>query len=232
LEKLLYVLWKKPESSVGDFGGEIRGPAASKLLSLGVDSLSVNLADEDSAFAHSLRISRMEEPLSGTLSVWLDRTQEREPVEAIIAEATARFASYLVLESVPLRNRTHLAPLGERLPGFTTVAFLEKPDWLTHEAWLEQWQEHHTQIAIETQSTYLYIQNVVVRALTPDAPPWAAIVEEGFPAEAATDPMVFYAADGSREKLRENQRRMIESCRKFIDFDRLETHPMSTYILL
>ena len=102
---------------------------------------------------------------------------------------------------------------------------------MTYEDWLERWQGHHTRVAIETQSTFLYIQNVIVRALTEDAHPWSAIVEEGFPAEAPTDPMVFFAAGSSREKLEENRRRLMESCGKFIDFARLESHPMSSYVL-
>jgi hypothetical protein len=103
---------------------------------------------------------------------------------------------------------------------------------MTYEAWLDQWQGHHTRIAIETQSTFLYVQNLIVRAVTPDAPPWCAIVEEGFPAEAPTDPMVFFAAGDSRDKLEENRRRLLESCGKFIDFARLESHPMSSYVLM
>jgi hypothetical protein len=102
---------------------------------------------------------------------------------------------------------------------------------MTYDAWRERWQGHHTQVAIETQSTFVYIQNVVVRALTSNAPPWTAIVEECFPAEAATDPMVFYAAGSSQETLQANQRRMIESCRTFIDFSTLESHPMSAYLI-
>ena len=70
-----------------------------------------------------------------------------------------------------------------------------------------------------------------MRALTEDAPPWTAIVEEAFPAEAATDPMVFYDAGGSKERLAERQQRMIESCQKFIDFLQLESHPFSAYVV-
>jgi hypothetical protein len=66
--------------------------------------------------------------------------------------------------------------------------------------------------------------------VSPDAPPWTAIVEEAFPAEAATDPMVFYRAD-TPEQLADHQRRMMESCESFIDFSRIETHPMSAYVL-
>jgi hypothetical protein len=231
VEKLLYVIWKRPEGSVETFKRHILGGTATKLLELGARGLSVNLADELAVYAQGMRITRMEQPMVGTISIWLDTSLSRHPVEEVIASATERSAGYLVLESVPVVNTIEVVPLGERTPGITTVAFLQKPVGMTYEAWREQWQGHHTKVAIETQSTFLYIQNVVVRPLTDGAPPWTAIVEEGFPPEAATDPMVFYDAGGSREKLEENQRRMMESCAKFIDFETLESHPMSSYVL-
>jgi hypothetical protein len=44
--------------------------------------------------------------------------------------------------------------------------------------------------------------------------------------------MVFFAAGNSREKLEDNRRRLVESCARFIDFARLESHPMSSYLLM
>jgi hypothetical protein len=231
VEKLLYVLWKPAAVTAESWRREILGRAAPELAARGAQALSVNLADEFATFAQALRITRMDEPVAGTVSVWMHTALDRTPVEAMLAGVTERLAGYLVVESVPIVNTTHVVPLGERTPGICTVAFLETPGFLTHAEWLERWQGHHTQVAIETQSTFLYVQNVVVRPLTTGAPPWAAIVEEGFPAAAAADPMVFYDARGSKERLRENRRRMLESCQRFIDFARLESHPMSAYVL-
>ena len=86
-------------------------------------------------------------------------------------------------------------------------------------------------VALETQCTFLYTRNVVVRALTKDAPPWAGIVEEGFPTEAVTDPMRWYQAEGSPETLKRNLARMMESCQRFLDFEPLEFTHMSEYWL-
>jgi len=232
LEKLIYVIWKRAEESVGSFGEMMLGEVAAGLEGLGVRGLSVNLADEAAAYAQGMRITQLSEPPSGTVSIWLDTALDRAPIQRQLEAACQRLAGYLVLESVPLVNTTHIAPPGERAPGITTVALLEKPESMSYEAWLEQWQGRHTRIAIETQSTFLYIQNLIVRAVTPDAPPWCAIVEEGFPADAPTDPMVFFAAGGSPEKLEENRSRLLESCGRFIDFSRLESHPMSSYVLI
>ena len=231
MEKLVYVVWGGAGDDPEAFGQELRGACAASLLRLGARGLSLNLADAATAVATHLRITQFDDPPTGTVSLWLDTHLARAPLEAELARACRRLAGYLVLESVPIVNTKHATDRGGRIPGLCTVAFLQKPQQMEYEHWRERWQGHHTQVAIETQSTFLYIQNVVVRALTPDAPPWAAIVEECFPAAAATDPMVFYDAGGSEEKLRANQRRMFESCQTFIDFPTLESHPMSAYVV-
>jgi hypothetical protein len=231
VEKLIYVVWRRAATSPASFREEMLGEVTEGLLGQGVRGLSMNLADELASFAQGMRITRMEEPPSGTVSIWLDTALDRDPVERLLEEACQRAVGYLVLESVPIVNTTRVVPLGERIPGITTVALLEKPEAMGHEDWLEQWQGRHTRVAIETQSTFFYVQNRIVGPVTRDAPPWSAIVEEGFPAEAATDPMVFYAAEGSPEKLEENRRRMVESCQRFLDLARVESHPMSSYVL-
>jgi hypothetical protein len=155
----------------------------------------------------------------------------RGAVEEALAEATSRLAGFLVTESVPIENRTHRAGLGQRTPGITMLSLLERPARLSFEEWIRRWHEEHTPLAIEIQCTCLYVRNVVARALTRDAPPWAGIVEEGFPTEAVTDPMLWYEAEGSQEKLRENLGRMLASVRAFLDVERVESLPMSEWVL-
>ena len=55
------------------------------------------------------------------------------------------------------------------------------------------------------------------------------LVEEGFPTEAVTDPMLWYKAEGSQERLQANLGRMIDSVRSFLDIDRVQSLPMSEY---
>ena len=74
------------------------------------------------------------------------------------------------------------------------MALLRRPAELDQASWLQRWQHDHTPVAIETQSTFGYTQNAVVRALTPNALPLAGIVEELFPAEAITDLKAFFGA--------------------------------------
>jgi NAD(P)-dependent dehydrogenase (short-subunit alcohol dehydrogenase family) len=231
MEKLVYVVWKPEAVAAELFRDRLLGEVASRLVAAGAHRLAVSVADEHVAFAQHARIAVIDPPISGLVCLWLDTHLKRRACDEILAAATERFASYLVVESRPIVNTTHTAPLGQRTPGVNTVAFIEVPPRLEYEQWREIWQESHTQLAIDTQSTFLYTQNLVVRALSEAAPAWAAIVEEGFPADSFRDPKVFYDAGDSEEKLHENRKKMVESCQRFIDFERLESHPVSEYIL-
>jgi len=231
MEKLVYVLWKRPDQSAEALRDELLGVRAKGLAGLGARKLALSVADEHVAYAQGSVISQLETPITAALSFWLDTHLDRGPLEAVLHSLAARVAGYLICESVPIVNTSQRAKPGDRTPGINTIGFLEKPDALSYDEWLELWQGQHTRVAIETQSTFLYIQNTVIRPLTADAPPWVAIVEEGFPADALRDQKVFYAAGDSDAKLNENRNRMIESCRRFIEFDHLESHMFSQYVL-
>lgn len=98
-------------------------------------------------------------------------------------------------------------------------------------AWLDIWQNHHTRIAIETQDNFLYVQNRVVQVLSHGAAPLSAIVEECFPPAAMTAPQAFFDAPRDEAKFQRNLAAMMDSCKRFIDFDRLDVLPTSQYRL-
>jgi hypothetical protein len=231
VEKLVYVVWKPPAVTDAAFASDLRERVAPLLAAQGARGLTLHLVDADVKDALRARITHLESPVSGLVSFWLDTADERGPCEQLLTAATARLAGYLVVESVPLRNTRQRAPLGQRTPGVIMVALIERPERLSFEAWIAHWHGPHREVALETQCTFVYVRNVVVRALTPNAPPWAGIVEEGFPAEAVTDPMRWYKAEGSPETLQRNVKRMVESCKAFLDLERVESHPMSEYRL-
>jgi hypothetical protein len=231
VEKLVYVVWKPSGASDPEFARAMLERVGPQLAALGARGLTLHLSDADVQPVLRARITRLDPPVSGLVSFWLDAADERAPLERALAEATSRFAGYLVVESVPLRNSSRVAPVGRRTPGIVMVALIQRPERMPWEDWIAYWHGPHRKVALETQCTFLYVRNVVVRALTPDAPPWAGIVEEGFPAEAVTDPMRWYKAEGSPETLQRNLKRMVESCRAFLDLDRVESLPMSEYRL-
>ena len=69
-----------------------------------------------------------------------------------------------------------------------------------------------------------------VRALTPAAPDWVAVVEEAFPLGAMTDPGIFFASGGSDAVLEAHRKQMIESVLAFLELSKVESHPMSEYV--
>ncbi len=231
MEKSVYILWKPSGSSATEFGLMLRSDTAAALTQLGAKRLAVNVVDEEVAHTAEVRMTNFDPPMAGMVSFWMDNSDDRGPFESELAAASSRLAGYLVVESVPLLNTTHLSGPGGRTPGINVVACIERPASMDYDEWLGHWFGHHKTVALETQCTYAYVRNVVVRALTEDAPPWAGIVEEGFPTEAVTDPMVWYCTGGNEEKLRKNLGRMLDSVNAFLEVDRVESNPMSEYLM-
>ena len=231
MEKMIYMVWKRESDAEADFRQRLLGPLAGQLMEAGARRLRVAVADQDVAPAARLRIELTRPPMAGIISIWADTSVRRRPMEDAIGASVARMAGYLVTESEPIVNTRHVVPDGRRTPGMCQVVALGKPPRLSYEHWLEIWLGSHTQVAIDTQSTFGYRQNVIVRPLTYAAPPCDAIIEEHFPAEAMTDQSVFYDAVGDDAKRKANRKAMNESCARFIDFDKIDVLPMSDYIV-
>ena len=230
MEKLACVLWKPAGVSDAVFGKSLRS-AVTELARHGALGIRVNVVDEHVAAGTGVRVGRMDPPKAAFVTFWLHEADDvRGALLAALAAHAARLAAYLVVESVPLRNTVHIAPVGERTPGFNLVTGIEPKDGLAYDEFIHLWHTEHRKVALETQSTFAYVRNEIVRAMTPDAPPWAAVVEESFPIEALTDPGVWYAATGSPARLDDHRRRMIQSCMAFLAIDRVESHPMSEYV--
>jgi hypothetical protein len=227
MEKLCYVAWKRGEEPDAAFARRLLQEAAPRLRTLAA-KLRVSVVDDDVAPGAQLHIGTSPR-VSALVSFWLEQSQERGAAEKILAAACGRLAGYLVVESRPLVNAAHRAAPGARTPGFALVSCIVPKDGLPHEEFIRLWYTVQRDTAIETQSTFGYVRNEIVRALTPDAPGWAAIVEENFPLGALTDPAVFYDAAGDPAKLRANQERMMNAVGRFLALDRIESHPMSEY---
>ena len=86
-----------------------------------------------------------------------------------------------------------------------------------------------TKVGPETQDTFYYGQNIVVRALTNGAPPLDGIVEECYPIEALTDHLVYWRASGSEEVFQANLKRELDNVARFIDGDSTSVFITSQY---
>jgi hypothetical protein len=231
MEKVICALWK-PESEDRDaFNARILSDLPAQLETAGASSVRINLEDAITDTGAALRQTRGAPQHHATIQFWMPSANAifRSDVDAVLSAAGDRFAAWLVLESTILPNKDHAPDKGARNWGWAQMAFLTRPDRLTFDQWLAIWQDHHTRVAIETQSNFEYVQNIVIRALTPDAPPYAAIVEECFPESALSDPFVFFDAVGDPDKFNANLATMMDSCDRFIDRGTIDVIPTSQY---
>jgi hypothetical protein len=227
MEKILYPVWKSNELEADDFRDILLQQLAPELLSLGVRGLRISVVDSDVAAAADLRQENSHPVMDAMISVWVDSSVYRQSIEQVIAARVQRMAGYLVTESEPLVSET---PAGERTPGMAQVVFLQRPHRLSEQQWLEIWHGSHTQVAIDTQSTFGYRQNVITRPMTYAAAPFDAIIEENFPAEAMSSQHAFYGVETDAE-LQANLKAMIDSVVRFIDFDKIDVIPTSEYLI-
>ncbi len=207
----------------------LRGPVAEKVLALGVSGLTVNVRD-DAVRASLMTLTTLDPPVVAVVSMWVQQCYGDQVHEAIalLSGQCRQIAAYLVTESAPLLPPA--TELGQRTTGLANVALLRRPARLDHDTWLARWQLDHTTVAIETQATFGYTQNVVWRALTPNAPPIDGIVEELFPAEAISDLRAFFGASDDAD-LAERMNRMIASTSAFGANENIDTVPTSRYVL-
>jgi hypothetical protein len=233
VEKIVYLVWRDATTPVDTWSEALRTDVASRLVDGGAHGVVVNVSD--TAVASSImRVAQLDPQMEAVVSIWVDsaRTAARRPHDEAIASGpgVARVEAYVVTESEPLVNTIHLAPSGERTPGFANMAFLRRPADMPTAEWIAAWQDGHTELAIETQSTFGYVQNLVSRPLTQDAPAIDAIVEELFPTEALTSLHAFFAAADDAELAR-NMGRMTESIARFGADRDLDVIPTSQYVV-
>ncbi|MEW5809911.1 MAG: hypothetical protein AB1925_10680 [Actinomycetota bacterium] len=207
----------------------LRTEVAHELADIGVAGLTVNV--RDAVVTDSLMtLTTLDPPVIALIGMWTDQYYGSQITRAteVLQAHTANLAGYLVTESVPLAPpRT---PPGERTPGLANVALLRRPSAMDEQTWLNRWHRHHTQVAIDTQATFGYIQNTVVRAITAGAEPISAIVEELFPLEATADLHAFFGA-ADDDDLADRMARMMESTSAFGANENVDTVPSSRYVV-
>jgi len=190
------------------------------------------VADSAVASAAARRIESQPPLPDAVLSLWVDYAGAAALWEPLIDSHVGRKTGYLVAEAEPLvSQRQHPSAPGERVCGMCHVVFMSRPAHLDRNEWLAIWKDSHTRVAIDTQSTFGYRQNVVVRNLTADTPACDALVEEHFPPQAMTSDHAFYDTAGDDALLQQRMNAMMESCARFIDFEKIDVIPMSEYVL-
>ena len=196
------------------------------LAAAGADRLVVEIDDEHVAEAQ-LRLSTYGEPVHAILSVWTEG--DPRAVTDVLGRSVASLAGWVVEERLPLPPPE--VPGGARADALVNVALLRVPDGMSRDAWLERWLDHHTAVAIETQATFGYVQNVVVEPLLEGQATVDALVEEFFPTAATTDVHAFYGSGGDDEELARRMTRMLESIATFGAHENIDVVPTSRYDL-
>jgi hypothetical protein len=219
LVKLMYAAWGD------DLGRRLRDEQLhARLRDAGVRRLQLNLDDED--VAPAMRIATGPDPIRAVVSVWAEHDQDVTPA---LHQATDGLAGWEVDERQPIPPPE--TPDGVRLDALANIAVLKRPDDLDRDEWLHRWLVDHTPVAIATQASFGYVQNVVTRQVTETAPRQVdALVEELFPSEGMVDMHAFYGSGGDDAELDARLTRLMESVSR-IGFDRdIDLVPGSRYV--
>jgi len=217
--KFIYALWGESLDS------KLLAPSLHEALrTAGATRLHVNVDDADVAPA-KLRITSFDEQVNAVVTVWVDH--DPAEVSRVLSDISDNRAGWEVEERTPLVPPA--TAQGERTPGLAQIAFLRIPADLDEAEWRHRWQDLHTTVAIETQATFGYTQNLVLRPVLGDEHV-DAIVEELFPMEAMTSMHAFYGSDGDDAELQRRLDRMMKSVTSFGADKDLDAVPTSRYV--
>lgn len=231
MEKVCTALWRTADadvSALSSWAAEMLVPALRENPDVRAATVHVESADPvHGAFRHGAGADgRL---LAGLVSVWLDSYQDAPEAEKLLATApAAERASYLVSESVPQPYGDVMTwAEGEPSPGLSIVTLLDKPEGADEKVFFRYWHELHRVTTAECHPFASYVRNEVVRALTDGAPRYRGIVTEASPdVQDFLDPHRFYVSGGDKDRLKANQRRVVEETSHFIDFATIQVAPM------
>jgi hypothetical protein len=236
MEKIVYLLWSDADRDA--FRDRLLHECGPALIERGARALTLAVDDSEADVPPPVPAPAGESALSAEVALWLDCHDRRGPHEEVLHGLGGRMAGYLVSEALYTdyggnrHGRPRDWPDGVRSPGLLTVTLLERPAHMNRSEWIAHWHGVQSPVSEQLQPRIRYVRNEVVRPLTPDAPPFEGIVDEAWPsAEHVTDPMLFYRAEGSQERLKQNIERMLESVTGFLELPRIRSNTMSEYIL-
>ena len=231
MQKIMVCVQRPDSIEQTEWNREIKNLAEASIEG-NIQVTSYALIDKDVAPAHLLEMRYTEHPKDALFSIWSDNLLLVDPFLKSVA-ILGKFQAYAVMESAAIPHH----PKAGRVDGMCQIALLKKPKTQARLEWQQAWLGEHTKVAIDTQSTFGYRQNVVAltlpleQATQTNWPLMDAIVEENFPATAMTSREAFFAAEGDPEKFEHHQQIMMQSCFKFIDFEAFDCVPMSQYIV-
>ena len=231
MEKVIGALWAPEGMSRADYVERLRAGLPGSLKAVGASRIRLNVRDETVEPAAPLLQQWQRPQQDAVVQFWLPSANAmfRAPVDEVLACHSRRFELWLTAESTIIANTGAPPQPGERTRGWSQASFIS---FLPSQSWIDSvrhWHSHHARVAIETQSNFEYVQNLIVRPLTETAPAYAAFVEECFPLAAMSDPHVFFDCVGDAEGYARNTKAMFDSCSGFIDFTAIDIIPTSQF---
>lgn len=237
MEKLVYLIWDRPSRDPEDLRKQFVEDLGPRILAAGARGLEVHVDDGDAQVPTMIKVPDDELPVRACVSVWLDAHDFRAPVEDLLAEAGIRRAGYLVTEAIyrDYGDNEHAPPRawpdGERSPGVVMLTIFDKPAGTDDETFYGHWYGHQSPMSEWMQPRCRYVRNTVVRALTPGAPRYKAIVAEAWPsAEHLTDLATFFGSPDGAD-LGERIRIMLDSTKLLFDPATMRSYTLSEFIL-
>jgi hypothetical protein len=231
MEKLICALWAPEGESRAAYANRLVASLPGALKAAGASGVRLNVRDATVEPAAPLVQQWQERQQDAVVQFWLPSANAifRSAVDEVLTSHSDRFEAWLVAESTIIPNDRYVPQDGSRTAGWSQASFIAfRPDMPWQDA-VAHWHSHHTRVAIDTQSNFEYVQNIIVRPLTANAPAYGAFVEECFPLEAMADPRVFFDAVGDEAKFARNTTEMTDSCAGFIDFARIDIIPTSQF---
>ena len=227
MEKLVYITRRPEGRSIDEVREALVGDVGKRILDAGVAGLIVQVADlADDPRVKPQMLFGEGASFASCCSVWIDSLDHRGPIEEALASLGGRVDGWLVTESIPQACTDRDWLDGERSPGVTQLVTFPKPERLSDDEFFRAWHDGHTPFSFELHPTrWSYTRNVAVRAVTPEAPAWRALVEERWRTfEEWLDPDQLF---GSPEVMK----RSAEEVTEYADFASLHQTLLSEYIL-
>ncbi|RMF17237.1 MAG: hypothetical protein D6761_04695 [Candidatus Dadabacteria bacterium] len=174
---------------------------------------------------------------AGMLDLWPTSNEVTDLALARLREAGFRPAAWRVEETVYTQygdnrwGKKRDWPDGARSPGVVLLTLMERPRRLSKDEWLRRWYGRQSPVSEQMQPRARYVRNLVLDAITPDAPPVEGIVEEAWPdGRHVENPFLFYGARNPVE-LVINQAKMMASVLSFLNILKLRTQMVGEYFL-
>jgi hypothetical protein len=224
MEKLVYLIGS--EVAPDELRAALTGPIGKRLLETGLFELEVHVQDQTGPLVERLE-NRMDPEglMSACVSLWLPCLDDRAALEGALRAVAARLAGYSVTESVPREYASRSWPDGETSPTVTVGTALREKPGLDLETFYARWHGSHTPLSLRIHPLMRYVRNSVARVITPDAPPYRAIVFEAVESlEVLATPEIWYGSEAGR-------REAIGDLLAFADIDSMGSVAMSETIV-